>query len=98
MRRAEVVDSPDQVHAMLQRAGLPGQRPAPSCERRAPLAERRIEALDRGRVDHTVALRSVPYLLNLGGRTLYDAALDSDHTPLRLAFDALCDEDTFPGA
>jgi len=98
MRHAEGVDGPDQVHAVLQRAGLPRQRSAPVCQRGESLAQRRVEALDGGQVHHPLALRAVPYLLHPCGRPLHDAALDLDHSPLLVPLDDLRDEETWPGA
>src|ERR687891_203452 len=60
MRRAEVIDSANQIHAMLQRAGLPRQGSAPACQRGESLTKRRVEALDVSGVDHPVALGAVP--------------------------------------
>src|SRR5215831_13485304 len=98
MRRAEVVDGADQVHAVPQRASLPRQRSAPAGQRRESLAKRRVEALNVGGIDHPVALRAVPQLLNPCGRTLDDAALDSDHSSLLIALDDLRKEEGFPSA
>jgi hypothetical protein len=74
VRCAEVVNGPHQVHAVPERAGMARQGTAPVCQRRQPLAKRRIEALGVGRVDNPTALRRMSERLDLCGRTLHAAA------------------------
>jgi hypothetical protein len=93
MRRAKVIDSPDQIQAMLQHAGLPRQRSAPACQRGESLTKRRVEALDVSSIDYPVPLGAGPDLLHPCGRPLRDTALDCNHSPLLVPLDDLCDED-----
>ena len=96
MRCTEIIDRPDQIHAMLQRQRAARQRPASACQRGQPLTERRVQPLDVGRIDHPVALRAAPERLDACRRAIHNAAFDLDHAPLLVALDDLGDADIAP--
>jgi hypothetical protein len=75
VRRAEVVDGTDHVHAMLQRQRAPRQRGQ-------AFAACRVAPLNVCGVDHPIPLRTAPERLDTRGRTIHDAALDVDHAAL----------------
>src|SRR5262250_2338991 len=74
------------------------QRATATRQRRQPLTERRIQALDIGRVDDAGALRALPQCLDARWRAIHNAALNVDHTALCVALDDLRDADVAPRA
>src|SRR5438093_11256024 len=74
VRRTEVIDGADQIHAMLQCQGAAGQGPPTPCQRRHTCTERRVEPFDVCGVDHPAALRAAPEGLDTRGRAINDAA------------------------
>ena len=51
MQCAEVIDRPDQLHAMLQRPRAACQRASSACQRCQPITQCRVQPLDGRRVD-----------------------------------------------
>jgi hypothetical protein len=97
VRRAEVIDRPDQIQFVMQCQRATCQCAASPRQRRQTFSERGVQPLDIGRVDHAVALRAMPEHLDARWRTIHNAAFDVDHTPLRIALDNLSNTDVFPG-
>jgi hypothetical protein len=94
---AEIVDGADQIHPRVQRNGAPSQGSAPAGERSQALTESGIEPFDIRGVKHaTTTLRAAPELLGLGGCAGENAALNTDHAPLRVVLDDLRDMEGFP--
>ncbi len=99
VRRAKVVDCADQVHPVLQRAALAGQRPPAARQRGQALAEGGVEPFNVGGVEHAgTALRAAAQLFDLRRCAGQNAALDAGHTPLHIVLDDLSDIEAFPGA
>src|SRR5215813_578780 len=98
MRRAKVIDRPHQEHALVQRQGVAGQRPAPARQRREAFPERRVEPLYVGGVDHPTALRATSERLHACRRAIDKAAFRRDHPPPLVALDDLGDQDMAPRA
>src|SRR2546428_185591 len=97
MRRTKVVDRTNQIHAMLQRQCTTCQRPATACQRGEACTERRVQPLNVCCVDHSITLRATPERLDAGRRSVDEAPLDGDDTPLRIALDDLGNADMAPG-
>src|SRR5207247_4695138 len=72
------------------------QRPAPPRQRREAFPERRVQALDVGRIDDPIALRAPCQRLDACRCAIDNAALGLDDTPPLIAFDHLGDQDVAP--
>ena len=84
MRRTEIVDGADQIHPMLQRQRVAGQRPA------AANGARRSRNVAFSRSMYAVLitpspLRAAPQCFDTYGRALDNPTLDIDHAPLRVS-------------
>src|SRR5262245_38715746 len=97
VRRAKVIDRPDRIHPVMQRQWATYQCPASPRQHRQTLAERRVQPLAIGRVDHAVAVRATLERLDARWCASYNTAFDVDHTPLHIALDNLRNTDVFPG-
>ncbi len=90
VRRAKGVDCSNQIHPVLQRAALAGQRPTAACQRGEAFAEGGVEPFNVGGVEHAgAALRAAAHLFDLRRRARQNAALDADHLPLHVVLDDL---------
>src|SRR5712692_9541371 len=98
VRCAEVIDRPDQIHALLQGQRAARERPASARHRRQTLTERRVQSLDVRRIDDPVALRAPSECLDACGRAIDNAAVGLDDATTLIAFDHLGDQDIAPGA
>ena len=97
MRCTEIIDRPDEIHAMLQRQRAARQGATSACQRRETLTERRVEALDVRRIDAPVALRTLSERLDACRRAINNAAFSLDHPAPLVALDDLGDQDITPG-
>lgn len=97
VRRAKVIDRPDQIHPVMPCQRATGQCSALPRQRRQTFSECGVQPLERGRVDHAVALRAMPEPLDARWRAIHHAVFDVDHTPLRIGLDDLRHTDVFPG-
>ena len=96
MRRAKVIDRAHQEHALVQRHGMAGQRPATARQRSEAFPECRVQPLNVRGVDHPTALRATAERLDAGWRALDNAALRVDDATTLVAFDHLGDQDMAP--
>src|SRR5215831_2932047 len=94
--RAKVIDRTDQVHPVLQRQGLAGQRPAPARQRCEAFPKRCVEPLNVCCIDHPVPLRSASERFHACRRAIDNAALRLDHAPPLVALDHLGEQDMAP--
>jgi hypothetical protein len=60
MRCTEVGDTPNQIHAVLQRQCAACQRPAPARQRSEAFPKRRVQPFNVGRIDHALSWRAAP--------------------------------------
>jgi hypothetical protein len=97
VRRANVIDRPDQLHPVMPRPWAPCQGPASPRQHRQTFAERCVQPLDSGRVDHAVALRATPARLDARWCAIHHTAFDVDPTPLHRALDHVRHTDVVPG-
>src|SRR4029077_19461409 len=87
MRCGEIIDRPDEIHAMLQRQGAARQRTPAACQRGQPCTEGGVEPLNVGRIDHPVPLRPASKRLHPCRCAIDHTAFRVDHSPALVAFD-----------
>src|SRR5262249_56305650 len=88
VRCAKVVDCPEQVHPVLQRAALASQGPIAARQRGQTLAEGGVEPFNVGGIDHASPARpAAANLFYLPRGAHPKAALDADHPPLHVVLD-----------
>ncbi len=92
----EIVETADDKHARGEGLGLLRQMASAAREAAQPLAERGVQPLDIGSVDHAAALGGIDELCNHLTCTLHDAAVDSQLAS-RTLFDNLYNGDVRPG-
>jgi hypothetical protein len=81
MRRAEVVDAANQVHALLKKIRSASQGSAAPRQTGQALAKGGIEPFDVGSVETTITLAALEHPPNHGFTALDNAALDLQDTP-----------------
>jgi len=64
---AKVLDRAHHEHALVQRQGMAGQRPAPARQRREVFPERRVQPFAGRRRDPPAALRATPAVSTRAG-------------------------------
>ena len=76
MRGTKIIHRADQIHPVLQGYRAACQRPASTCQRGQAFAERRVQSLDIGGIDHPRALRAPAHGVHLlAASTRADIAL-----------------------
>jgi hypothetical protein len=98
MRRAEIIDRPNQIHPMLQRQCAPCQCAPSTRQRCQACTECGVEPLNVRRVHDPIALRTAPQHLDTCWRPSNDTALHLDHTPRLMVRHNLCHTDVAPRA
>src|SRR5690242_3180321 len=93
---AEIINRTDQIHTMLQRQRVARQRSATACQRREALPERRVQPLNIGRIDDSLALRPASERLHACRCPIDHAAFRRDYPPPFVALDDLSDQDIPP--
>ena len=96
MWRAEVINSPDQPHPVVQGRALP-QEGAPAADQpRQLLAQRAIVTFDVSRVQYALLVRPMLHVTNLFYCAARDASVNADDAPLLVLLDDLCHEQLGP--
>src|SRR5262249_38641611 len=97
VRCAKVVDCPDQVHPVLQRAALASQGPIAARQRGQTPAEGGVEPFNVGGIDHASPARpAAANLFDLPGGASPNTALHADHPPLHGDIDHRRNREEFP--
>ena len=97
MVSAEVVQTPNDIHASQQGLGLAGQGAGPPGQNVEPLAEGGIEPFNESGIDAPVTLRDLDQVPNLVSTTLHNPAADLQFARAR-PFDHLHDRQFGPSA
>ena len=97
MISAEVIHRSHQIHAVIQRGGLPRQGETTTHQGRDARAEGGIQAFDVGHVDLPSALRLTQQGFDLRGSPLNHAAFDPYNLFARVLFDHLGNGNIIPG-
>ena len=96
MWRAEVINSPDQPHPVLQCRALPQEAASASDQRRQLLTQRAVVAFDVGRVQYALLVRPMSHGTNLFYRAARDASVNANDAMLLVLLDDLCHEQLGP--
>src|SRR4029453_12741398 len=96
MRRAEVINRPDKIHAMLQCQGVTRQRTPSACQRGQPLTKRGVQPLDVRGIDHALPLRPASEGLDACRHPIDNPAFGLDYPPSLVALDDLGDQNIAP--
>ena len=96
MEVAEIVEASDQIHAGHQRFGMLSYSASTTCQRVDALAKGRIEAFNKGGIDHTFALCDLDEIFHHVFRTLHNPSFDVQNA-FNSLFDDLHDNNILPG-
>ena len=96
MWRAEVINSPDQPHPVLQGRALPQEAASASDQPRQLLAQRAVVAFDVSRVQHALLVRPMLHATNLFYRAALDASVNANDASLLVLLDDLRHEQLGP--